>query len=173
MSKCLYCYQSLEVGEVDFHRRCSRTMFGTTVAPKIDFDLKDLEALAEQIVVKSVAVTGVQPKLFLDLRKIRGDSVPRVTIVGLNGDYSLKPPSSEYPEPPENESLTMSMEELVGITVSKHTLIRLVSGEVAYLTKRFDRAKGRKIAVEDLCQLTESLTEHKYRGSMEKVGKVV
>lgn len=173
MSKCLYCYQRLDAGEVDFHKRCSRKMFGTNVPPIIDFNLKDLEDLAKQTMVKSVAVTGVQPKLSLDLRKTDSNSSPRLTIVGLHGDYILKPPSADYAELPENESLTMSMAELAGITVSKHTLIRLNSGEVAYLTKRFDRVKGKKIAVEDLCQLTESLTEHKYRGSIEKVGKTV
>lgn len=173
MNKCLFCYQSLDVGEVDFHKRCSRKMFGTNVPPVIDFNLKDLEELAKQIMVKSVAVTGVQPKLSLDIRKTDGNSAPRLTIVDLYGDYILKPPSADYPSLPENESLTMFMAELVGIKVSKKSLIRLKSGEVAYLTKRFDRVKGKKIAVEDLCQLTESLTEHKYRGSIEKLGKVV
>jgi serine/threonine-protein kinase HipA len=47
----------------------------------------------------------------------------------------------------------------------------LHSGELAYITKRFDRNKKDKIAVEDFCQLTENLTEHKYRGSIEKVAK--
>jgi serine/threonine-protein kinase HipA len=173
MNKCLYCYRELDAGEVDFHKRCSRKMFGTNVPPVIDFNLKDLEDLAKQIMVKSVAVTGVQPKLSLDLKKANGGSAPRLTIVGLYGDYILKPPSTDYPELPENESLTMFMAELAGINASKQSLIRLNSGEIAYLTKRFDRVKGKKIAVEDLCQLTESLTEHKYRGSIEKVGKAV
>ena len=46
------------------------------------------------------------------------------------------------------------------------------SGELAYITKRFDRSKKSKIAVEDFCQLSENLTEHKYRGSIEKVAKI-
>jgi serine/threonine-protein kinase HipA len=48
----------------------------------------------------------------------------------------------------------------------------LKSGELAYITQRFDRNKTGKIAVEDFCQLSENLTEHKYRGSIEKVGKI-
>lgn len=171
MNKCLYCYQTLNEGETDFHRRCSRKMFGTNTPPVIRFSLKDLEDLAKQTIIKSVAVPGVQPKLSLDLKKEKGTS--RLTIVGLHGDYILKPPSSEYAELPENEDLTMFMAELVGLKVSEHSLIRLSSGETAYLTKRFDREKGKKIAVEDLCQLTETLTEHKYRGSIEKIGKTV
>lgn len=171
MNKCLYCYQNLNEGETDFHRQCSRKMFGTNTPPAINFSLKDLEELARQILIKSVAVPGVQPKLSLDLEKEKGAS--RLTIVGLHGDYILKPLSSEYAELPENEDLTMHLAELAGLKVSRHSLIRLSSGEIAYLTKRFDREKGKKIAVEDLCQLTETLTEHKYRGSIEKVGKTV
>jgi serine/threonine-protein kinase HipA len=49
----------------------------------------------------------------------------------------------------------------------------LRSGELAYLTKRFDRSKHTKLAMEDMCQLTETLTEDKYRSSMEKIGKVI
>ncbi len=171
MNKCLYCYQSLKNEETGFHIGCSRKMFGTNTPPVIHFSLKDLEELAKQTVIKSVAVPGVQPKLSLDLEKEKGTS--RLTIVGLHGDYILKPPSSLYAELPENEDLTMFMAELVGLKVSEHSLIRLNSGEIAYLTKRFDREKGKKIAVEDLCQLTETLTEHKYRGSIEKIGKAV
>lgn len=171
MKKCLYCYQPLDEKEQDFHSSCAKKMFGTTTPPIIDFDLKQLEELAKQIVIKSVAVTGVQPKLSLDLEKRKGE-LSRLTIVGLNGDYILKPSSKEYVELPENEDVTMHLAELVKIKTAKHTLVRLHSGELAYLTKRFDRKNGKKIAVEDFCQLSESLTEHKYRSSIEKIGKL-
>lgn len=171
MEKCLYCYQSLNKNEKDFHPACAKKMFGTTVPPVVDFDLKQLEELAKQIIIKSVAVTGVQPKLSLDLEKHKGE-LSRLTIVGLNGDYILKPMSKEYVELPENEDVTMHLAELVKIKTAKHTLIRLNSGELAYLTKRFDRKNGNKIAVEDFCQLSENLTEHKYRSSIEKIGKL-
>jgi len=170
MQKCLYCYQPLN-NEVDFHSSCAKKIFGTTVPPIIDFDLKQIEELAKQIIIKSVAVTGVQPKLSLDLEKHKSQ-LSRLTIVGLNGDYLLKPPSKEYKELPQNEDVTMHLAELVKIKTAKHTLVRLRSGELAYLTKRFDRNKGKKIAVEDFCQLSENLTEHKYRGSIEKIGKL-
>jgi serine/threonine-protein kinase HipA len=55
---------------------------------------------------------------------------------------------------------------------AQHSLVRLSSGELAYLTKRFDRRNGKKIAVEDFCQLSENLTEHKYRGSVEMIGRL-
>lgn len=171
MEKCLYCYQSLKESEKDFHPACAKKMFGTAQSPIINFDLKQLEELARQIIIKSVAVTGVQPKLSLDLEKHKGE-LSRLTIAGLNGDYILKPFSKEYAELPENEDVTMHLAELVKIKTAKHTLIRLHSGELAYLTKRFDRKNGKKIAVEDFCQLSENLTEHKYRSSIEKIGKL-
>lgn len=170
-NKCLYCYQSLNEDEIDFHPACAKKIFGTTTAPIIDFDLKQLDELAKQIIIKSVAVTGVQPKLSLELEKQKGE-LSRLTIVGLNGDYILKPSSKECAELPQNEDVTMHLAELLKIKTAKHSLIRLHSGELAYLTKRFDRKNREKIAVEDFCQLSENLTEHKYRGSIEKIGKL-
>ena len=170
-SKCLYCYMPLLENEQDFHAVCTKKMFGTNQAPQIDFNLKDLEKLAKEIVVRSIAITGVQPKLSLDLEKHR-NQISRLTIVGLYGNYILKPPSKEYRELPQNEDLTMHLANIVKIKVAQHCLIRLHSGELAYITKRFDRSKKSKIAVEDFCQLSENLTEHKYRGSIEKVAKI-
>ena len=170
-SKCLYCYMPLLENEQDFHAVCTKRMFGTNQAPQIDFNLKDLEKLAKEIVVRSIAITGVQPKLSLDLEKHR-NQFSRLTIVGLYGNYILKSPSKEYRELPQNEDLTMHLANIVKIKVAQHCLIRLHSGELAYITKRFDRSKKSKIAVEDFCQLSENLTEHKYRGSIEKVAKI-
>jgi serine/threonine-protein kinase HipA len=171
MKKCLYCYQPLNESETDFHAACAKKLFGTGMPPIIDFELKQLEELAKQIIVRSVAVTGVQPKLSLDLEKHK-DGLSRLTVVGLHGDYILKPPSVGYTELTENEDLTMHLAKLVKIKTAQHSLVRLSSGELAYLTKRFDRRNGKKIAVEDFCQLSENLTEHKYRGSVEMIGRL-
>lgn len=172
MKKCLSCYKELAENEIDFHSKCSKKIFGSINPPSIDFDSKQLEELAKELIIKSVAVTGVQPKLSLNLiSDINKQS--RFTIVDLEGNYILKPASKEYIDLPENEDLTMHLAELVKIKTATHTLIRLKSGELAYLTKRFDRKNQDKIAVEDFCQLTENLTEHKYRGSIEKIGKLI
>jgi serine/threonine-protein kinase HipA len=172
MNKCLYCYQPLATDETDFHLKCSRRFFGTNQAPILSFSKDDLKAMAQQIVSKSMAVTGVQPKLSLSLEKVKTQQ-SKFTIVGLWGDFILKPPSEIFAQLPENEDLSMKLATLCGIKTAEHSLIRLASGELAYITKRFDRHKGKKVHVEDLCQLTETLTEHKYRGSMEKVGKAI
>lgn len=169
---CLYCYKMLNEKEQSFHAPCAKKMFGTQQAPVIDFNLKQLEELAKEIVIKSIAVTGVQPKLSLEIEKHKNE-LSRLTIVGLHGNYILKPPSTKYEELPQNEDVTMHLASLVKIKTAQHCLIRLGSNELAYITKRFDRNKKNKIALEDFCQLTENLTEHKYRGSIEKIAKTI
>ncbi len=172
IARCLYCYQPLEKGPVDFHEKCSRIFFGTPSPPVLDYDSDQMQELAKEIVIKSVAVTGVQPKLSLEIVKDPADlKTTQFTIVGLWGDHILKPPTEQFPHLPENEDLSMHLSELLGIPTAQHSLIRLKSGELCYLTKRFDRIKKIKLAMEDMCQLTETLTEDKYRGSMEKVGR--
>ena len=75
---------------------------------------------------------------------------------------------------PENEDLTMHLAEMAKIKVVPHTLIRMKDGSIGYLTKRIDRTdNGEKIAMEDMCQLTERQTEHKYRSSYEQIGKAI
>jgi len=172
MSKCLYCYNQLESGEKDFHPACSKKFFGSQIPPFVDLDIKRIKELAVEALGKSISVPGVQPKLSLDF-KGKGGKENRLTIVGLWGRYILKPPFEDYPEMPELEDVTMHMSELLNIKTAKHSLIKLKSGELAYISKRFDRPKNRKLHVEDMAQLTGTLTENKYRSSMEKIGKAI
>jgi len=172
MSKCLYCYNKLEGGETDFHPACGKKFFGSQFPPLVDLDMKRIKELAVEALGKSISVPGVQPKLSLDFKKEKGKE-NRLTIVGLWGRFILKPPFEDYPEMPELEDLTMHMSELLNIKAAEHSLIKLKSGELAYISKRFDRAKDRKLHVEDMAQLTGTLTENKYRSSMEKIGKII
>jgi serine/threonine-protein kinase HipA len=132
--------------------------------------LSDIENYAMDLLKRSISVTGVQPKLSVDIEKNKNEPA-RLTIVGLWGRYILKPPHSDYPEMPEIEDLTMRMADLTGIQTAEHSLIRMKSGELAYLSKRFDRTSKGKLHVEDFAQLLEMMTERKYFGSVEKVGK--
>jgi serine/threonine-protein kinase HipA len=170
---CLYCYQPLK-GAIDFHEKCSKQFFGTPVPPTLNHTLEEMSELAKRVVERSVTVPGVQPKLSLSLLKeITDTTEQRLTVVGaLGGNYILKPPSEYYSEMPANEHVTMRIAEAFGIKVVPSTLIRLKSGELAYLTKRIDRTKkGDKIHMLDLFQITEAFD--KYKSSMEKVGKAI
>jgi len=172
MCKCLYCYQKLEEGQKDFHPYCAHKFFGTREAPLLEYRHEDLDRLAEQVIRAQTSLTGVQPKLSLNLSKHEGSN--RLTIVGLWGDYIFKPQTEDYPQLPENEDLTMHLAEAAKINVVPHTLIRLADGRLGYITKRIDRIKnGEKIDMEDMCQLTLHPTEYKYKGSYEQIAKTI
>ena len=172
MSRCLFCYKELDKGEHDFHARCARKFFGVSTAPFIDYTQTDMDRLAEQIIRSQTTLTGVQPKLSLNLQK--HESGQRLTIVGLWGAYIFKPQTTLFSELPENEDLTMHLAEMAGIKTAQHSLIHLADGSLGYLTRRMDRdASGNKLPMEDFCQLTDRQTEYKYRSSYEQVAKAI
>lgn len=174
-NRCLYCYQLLSENEQDFHAKCSKKFFGTATAPLIDFDEKKLNEMALQLIKSQISITGVQPKLSLDLVKSDNKAeAKRFTIVGLWCNYILKPPTPQYLPLPEVEDLTMHLAEIANIKTVPHALIRLSNGHLAYITKRIDRTKtGEKLPMEDMCQLTEKLTDDKYQGSYEQIAKII
>ena len=174
MSRCLYCYQPLTEHEQDFHAGCSKKIFGQPTPPALPYSEADLEPLAKEVIQNQTAVTGVQAKLSLHITGNNKEGTERrFTLVGLWGGYILKPPTIYYPQLPEVEDLTMHLAAIVKIKTAPHSLIRLQSGNLAYITKRVDRTKMGKLAMEDMCQLTERLTEDKYHGSYEQIGKVI
>lgn len=174
--RCLFCYKELENESTGFHTACSRKMFGKPEPPILPYTEEQILELGEKVVKSQVAVTGVQPKLSLDVEKPAGAGAKapqRFTIVGLWGGYILKPPTKEYPHLPEVEDLTMHLAVIAGIQTVPHSLLRMQSGSFAYITRRIDRIKQGKLPMEDMCQLTERLTEDKYKGSHEQIAKAI
>ncbi len=172
--KCLFCYNELELEQVDFHPACSRKIFGSDIAPILNYTRDNISTLAKQIIRSQTTLTGVQPKLSLEINRKDKNSPKRFTIVGLWGKYILKPQTDQFEQLPENEDLTMHLAEIAKIKTVPHSLIRFADGELCYITKRIDRSrKGDKIAMEDMCQLTERLTEYKYSGSYEQIAKII
>ncbi len=172
MCKCLYCYRPLLNGEKDMHTACIKKFFGTTTLPTLDYTTEQLDQLALQIIQDQTSLTGVQPKLSLHLNEHEGSK--RLTIVGLWGGYICKPQTSQFELMPEVEDLTMHLAEAARIDVVPHTLMRMADNTLCYLTRRVDRTPdGEKIVMEDMCQLTERQTEHKYKSSYERIGKTI
>jgi serine/threonine-protein kinase HipA len=176
MTNCLYCYKPLENNSAgDFHEQCSLEFFGSKQPPAFEHSLQQMAELAKNVVERSVAVPGVQPKLSLSIvnDSLQDGNKGRLTVVGaLGGNYIFKPPSDQYPQMPENEHLTMRIAEAFGINTVKSSLIRLQSGELSYITKRIDRTDtGEKIHMLDMFQITEAFD--KYKSSMEKIGKAL
>lgn len=176
MANCWFCYK--DAGEINYHAACAKKFFGTAKLPALELNDELLNALAKQTVNQRIAVTGVQPKLSLTLKKTKSrlpdrQDKNRLTIVGLRGEYILKPQHQQYKMMPETEDLTMHLAGLFKIPVCRHTLMQASDGSMVYLAKRLDRKDGKKIHMEDLCQLSELLTENKYKSSYEKAGKLV
>lgn len=157
----------------DYHPKCSNAFFGSPEAPLLNYSLDEMHKLAKEVVVNQIAVPGVQAKLSLMDETIANEKRKRLTVIGaLGGNYIFKPPSEFYPEMPENEHLTMKIASELGIYTVPSSLIRLNSGELAYITKRIDRTiDGQKIHMLDMFQITEAVD--KYKSTMERVGKAI
>jgi serine/threonine-protein kinase HipA len=159
----------------DYHDKCSLAFFGSITPPFLKYSLSEMNELAKEVVAYRIAVPGVQPKLSLSTinEVLNQKNMTRLTVVGtLGGNYIFKPPSSAYPEMPENEHLTMKIAEIFGIQTVPSSLIRLHSGELGYITKRIDRTlDGQKIHMLDMFQITEAVD--KYKSTMERVGKAL
>lgn len=172
MRRCLYCYKPLKTGEVDYHPHCAKKMFGAALPPILPYTRKDINRLAQIVVEKRTTVTGVQSKLSIDIEHDAAGNPQRLTIVGVMGRYILKPQTEQFECLPEIEDLSMHLAEIAKLPTVPHSLIRFADGELNYITKRIDRTDdGRKLPMEDMCQLSGKLTEQKYQGSYEMIAR--
>jgi serine/threonine-protein kinase HipA len=125
-----------------------------------------------------MSISGIQDKISLKL--IRGQLVPTEK----DGEYILKPvPSADIPlfkaDVPANEHLTMQIaSQVFGIDTAINGCIYFANGELAYITRRFDRRAGVKIGQEDFCQLSNRTEEtagrnYKYDGTYEEAGRIL
>lgn len=177
--KCLFCgkeiLNSASTSEKDWcwHKKCVKNFFHTKEMPRLDVTKEQLEKLASETVNEGLTIPGVQKKLSLHLSS---DTDARLTIVNYPTGYILKPQTDEFKNMPEFEDLAMRMAEILGIQTVPHALIKM-NGEYAYITKRIDREitekEIRMFAMEDFCQLSNRLTQDKYRGSYENCGKII
>ncbi|MEJ2883560.1 HipA domain-containing protein [Pedobacter sp. GR22-6] len=170
MSNCFFCYKPVEAGS-GYHKSCCKKFFGSAELPELKLNQKLLDELTAQTINKRIAITGVQPKLSLDLEPAKAGK--RLTIVGLWGKYILKPQNAEIAAMPEVEDLTMHLAELFHIKTCGHCLIPMSDGKMVYVAKRFDRKGNIKIHAEDFCQLGGFQTEQKYDSSYERCGKLI
>ncbi|MBR5828852.1 MAG: HipA domain-containing protein [Bacteroidaceae bacterium] len=174
VKRCLFCYQPIDGDGGGYHPRCAKKLFGTHKTPILPYTRDNIGELALQVLEKSTSVTGVQPKLSLDINRGGKNEPDKFTIVGLWGNYILKPQSPKYDSMPELEDLTMKLAGVSGIATACHGLIMMDDGELAYVTRRMDRGDcGEKYSMLDMCQLTNRLTEHKYRGAYIQLAETI
>ncbi len=117
-----------------------------------------------------MSIQGVQTKLSAQLKVKEG----HFELVEQYGHYILKPQSTDYPELPENEALTMTLATSINLEVPVHGLVHSKDNTLTYFVKRFDRAgHNKKFPLEDFAQLLNLSRDTKYQSSMEKVAKVI
>ena len=173
-SYCLCCGKRIDnKSDNGWHISCIRSFFGTDKMPNISLNNDELNRMVIGTVSKKLTVTGVQKKLSLHLS---GTKEKRLTLVDYPTGYILKPQTDMYKHLPEFEALNMLMAERCGVKTVPNGLIDL-GDSYAYITKRIDRKitedRVEKYAMEDFCQLSDRLTEDKYKGSYEKCAKII
>ena len=172
-NRCLCCGMPLSGEDGHYHPKCAKKLFGDRNVPVLNCTQDELNALAKKTVLSRVTVPGVQPKLSLHLERGNPRSNARLTLVGLEGDYILKPQTPQWKQLPEAEHFCMLLARSCKISTAEFGLIPLKSGELAYITRRMDRDGGKMLHMEDFCQILDKTTDQKYNGSMEQVGKAL
>lgn len=129
------------------------------------------EQLIEEAAARAskMSIQGMQPKVSTVLRVTAG----RMEVVDNGGRFIVKPPHLVYPELPENETLTMSLAETVGIEVPVHGLLLNADNTRSYFIRRFDRQGWNKLPVEDFAQLSGASRDTKYNSSTERLIEVI
>ena len=173
--RCLGCFVFTK--EV-YCKKCKKALFDNQkISTILDFDKKEFfsatVALSEQM-----SISGVQDKISLKIEDKK--LIPTST----DGIYLLKPvPLMEYGELLEdvakNEHFTMQLaSQVFKLETAKNALIAFSDGELAYITKRFDRVDGIKIKQEDFSSLAGCTEQshgknYKYDYSYEEIGGLI
>lgn len=175
MKKIEVCPGNLAAGFDKYCPFCIKHLFdGKRVSPVLDFDY-DADSADLVQGINQLSVSGVQEKLSATVDA--GCIV--LTPSGERGRYIIKPaPAYKHlrlrEQIPANEHLTMQIaRQVYKIPTAENGLVFFRSGEIAYITKRFDYdADGNKIKQEDFASLArKSIATHgsnfKYTGSYE------
>ncbi len=173
MNRCLSTLQQLE--EEGYSAKALARLSDRRKFPRrLDFS-RDAFFEIRSKNIDRMSISGVQEKISLRLE--RGRLLP----VSEGGEYILKPaPRQDLPrfqqQVPANEHLTMQLAaQIWEIDTAANSCIRLADGELAYVTRRFDRrSDGTPIPQEDFCQLMDrtpesSGTHYKYDGSYQEL----
>lgn len=144
----------------------------------LDFKYADLRLPEVSVATRRLSISGVQEKV--QLKRVRGG----YEVVSHGGDAILKPAprntAALFPfDVPVNENLTMRIASRhFGIRTAENELVSFSDGELAYLTRRFDRRNGTPIRQEDFCQLSGRTREthgenYKYDSSYEELASLM
>ncbi|MBV0934783.1 type II toxin-antitoxin system HipA family toxin [Marinobacterium weihaiense] len=128
------------------------------------------------------SLAGVQLKFSAVQQAKGGLTIPAT---GQGGSWIVKLPSSRFEAVPENEYSMMELARMLGMDVPETQLLPINQianipegigqfGESAFVIKRFDRADGRAIHIEDFAQVFGVYPHDKYqKASMRNIAQVL
>ena len=128
------------------------------------------EETEQEKTVLRFSLAGVQLKFSAVMEASGGLTIPAH---GVGGSWIVKLPSTRFPSVPENEYTMLELARRVGIQVPEVRLVAVASiaglpGDAVQLegqalaVKRFDRAPGRRIHMEDFAQVFGLFPDDKY-----------
>lgn len=172
ISTCKICLgigsKSKKVTDEGYHEACLKRLFNTlNVQTTLAYEESEFIDEAIDKFSERASISGVQKKVSIKLES--GSLKP--TDVG--GEFILKPqPDRHYSECPANEHLSMQIGRCLGIDVAECGLVSFKEGQLAYITRRFDRDGNIKIHQEDLAQIMNKRSDDggkfKYESSYEE-----
>jgi len=171
----LFCPSTLTEGNTSYSRSAVQRLFSNhKVAHVLPYDSpSSYELMAGSYLENrtSISIAGAQEKYSLVLEKNK----LRLAQAGESGQYLLKPIPTlgrNRHGMPANEHVTMQIaRQVFQIETAENGIIFFQNGEMAYLTKRFDRTEsGQKLAKEDFAVLAGRTPQthginYKYEGS--------
>lgn len=172
--RCLFCGRKLNSDLEDrYHQHyfCIKKFFNVSVFPDISFLESNLETLAIDELRNHLSITGVQKKISCSVK--RDEKTKRLFFDTEDSEFIIKTPDKEIPDITENEHFIMQLANDIGLETVENGLIKTKNNGFLYITKRIDRVSGKKLPMEDFCQLSKKLTEYKYQGSYEKCVKEI
>ncbi|MDR1918035.1 MAG: HipA domain-containing protein [Tannerellaceae bacterium] len=183
MKEIVYCPSTLAAGYDTYSPTALKRLFDkqrvSHLLPYEPIEQNEDDAKLFMENKKRISISGVQSKYSMTIKK----EELRLTPEGEQGQYILKPKPVEIRNPQEcaaNENLTMQIaEQVFKIETAANGLCFFQSGEIAYLTKRFDiDSIGKKYRVEDFASLAGLTSEnagvnYKYDYSYEEGAELI
>ena len=154
MTPFVRCPSTLATGYSSYSPTAIKTLFdGVSVSPVLTFDGPSSEEREAKEAIRNqgrISLSGVQPKFSMVIGE---NNKLRYTREGEQGHYILKPAPTSYhifekSYCAANEHLTMQIaSQVYGIETAPCAMIFFKNGEPAYLTRRFDLDRTRRLCI--------------------------
>jgi len=173
------CHSCMVESSKTYCPKCSKELFDGRKVSSLTFDKQAFYQKRKEY-AKRISISGVQDKLSLTF-----DTNDTLITTDIEGHYILKPaPNAEQIEKSHdicaNEHLSMQIsKQIFKIPTASAALIPFSTGELAYITKRFDYTKdGQKLDQEDFAAVLEHTSDkqgrnYKYESSYEACAKAI